>query len=72
MKNTSDPATWTQGKLLREVYKLSSDNAELLEALERSTEVLEICYRDLKCTTHDSVLINKCKELLSKHSKPKE
>jgi len=35
---TNDPATWTQGKLLTEVYKLKSMNNELVEALKRALD----------------------------------
>jgi hypothetical protein len=35
---TNDQATWTQGKLLTEVYKLESMNNELVEALKRALD----------------------------------
>lgn len=43
-KQTLDPATWSQGRLLQKVYSLKSVNSELLEALKLAKKVINNTY----------------------------
>lgn len=38
----SDPATWTQGRLLKEVYTLKGNNDKLINALKQVQDYLQI------------------------------
>ena len=49
---TKDPATWTQGNLLQEVYRLKGIQTELVEALKRA----------LNCENKNGILSIPCIE----------